>query len=176
MRATILLGLSVTLAAGCGRASGARELKANGQVKHAGQGARPRGSVTVNELYWGHRGDGFIELKNRSARDVDVSGWFVTDKTDRLDHYYQFPAGTVMEPGRRLLVWTCVRCGRSRQAPFTLSRSDSVYLLNARGVVEDTVSYHVDDKQASLARVPDGEGLFISTRPTPGGVNAGGLR
>jgi hypothetical protein len=179
MRAAILLSLSLLclsalLAASCSRANGARDPRV--QRERDAQGARPRGAVTINELYPGHHADSWIEIKNRSPRDVDISGWFVTDKTDRLDHYYQFPPGTVMEPGRRLLIWTCVRCGRSRQAPFTLARTDSVYLLNARGLVEDAVSFHVEDKQLSLARVPDGEGLFLGCPPTPGALNLGGSR
>src|SRR5215472_1290239 len=128
------LPLSLVVAVGCGPARGAhsdRHLDSR-RTAEKGQGSWPRGNVVINEVYPGqHKLSGWIELASRCHAAVDLSGWFLTDKTDRLDHYYQFPTGSRIEPGARLLVRADGgQDGLGHHAPFSLSRSDSVYLLN----------------------------------------------
>ena len=62
-------------------------------------------SVVVNEVDC--HGNDWIELYNRSADSVDISGWILTDKkfsTTNLVHLYNFPAGTVLESHARLVI------------------------------------------------------------------------
>lgn len=86
----------------------------------------------------------FIELENRSAKQVDLSGWTLRDasKTGK----YIFPAESAIEA----------------QAFLTLYRPDFVFALNnsnetvtledATGTVSDTVSWETTHENISLAR------------------------
>jgi hypothetical protein len=124
-----------------------------------GQGNEPRGDVAVNEVAF--RGEDWVELTNRGAAAIDLSGWFLTDAADRLDHYYELPSGSILPPGAYLVVPT----------PFGLGEADSVFVLGRTGLVVDAFLYLADDDDVVLARLPDRDGLFFSTSPTPGTVN-----
>ena len=103
----------------------------------------------------------FIELENRSAKQVDLSGWTLRDasKTGK----YIFPAGSAIEA----------------HAFLTLSRTDFVFALNnsdetvtledATGTVSDTVSWEITHENVSLAR--DGSAWRATKFLTPGAAN-----
>ena len=135
-----------------------------------GQGGPPRADLAINEVAPSPAsGADWLELSDHGATDADLSGWFVTDDPDRLDHYYQFPAGTSLPAGGRLIVWADEGAtGDGHHAPFKLSRSDGVYLVKPSGVVADGLLYLLADGHLALARVPDGEGLFYPVTPSPG--------
>ncbi|MEN9676261.1 MAG: hypothetical protein RIS76_2157 [Verrucomicrobiota bacterium] len=60
-------------------------------------------ALVFNELYFnpisGNDDDEFIELLNRSATPVNLSGWRLTEGVD-----YEFPAGTTVAPGGYVVV------------------------------------------------------------------------
>ena len=61
--------------------------------------------VVINEVDC--HGNDWVELFNRSAEAVDVSGWILTDKkfsTKNLVHLYKFPAGTSIASHAHLVV------------------------------------------------------------------------
>jgi hypothetical protein len=138
----------------------------------AGQGAAPRGAIAINEVFPAGAGEDWLELTNRSDTAVDLSGWFVSDAPDRLDHYLTLPAGTVLAPGAYLTVYADDGLpGEGLHAPFKLSRADGVVVLDDRGIVADQVLFLAADTGLSLARRPDGEGLFFALPPSFGTVN-----
>ena len=103
----------------------------------------------------------FIELENRSAKRVDLSGWTLRDasKTGK----YVFSAGSAIET----------------HAFLTLSRTDFVFALNnsdetvsledATGAMSDTVSWETTHENVSLAR--DGSAWRATKFLTPDAAN-----
>jgi hypothetical protein len=133
------------------------------------QGDEARGDVVINEVASKPAaGPDWIELYSRAAAPVDLSGWYLSDAPDRLDHYYQFPAGTILAPGAYLLV---VADDGVTGAPFSLAREDGAYLLDPDGIAADSLLYLGASDGRSLARVPDGEGRFYFAAETPGAAN-----
>ena len=138
-----------------------------------GQGNEPRGDLAVNEVGSAVYGSpDYIELVNRGLQAVDLSGWYVTDAADRLDHYYTFPAGTSLAAGAYLVVWADDgAAGEGHHAPFELGASDGAYLIGPTGLNADSFVYLALEDGRTLSRLPDREGLFFSGTATPGGAN-----
>ncbi len=147
------------------------------------QGSEPTGDLIVNEVApRPAAGADWIELYNRSAAALDLCGFFVTDGLDRLDHYLPLGGAAppdacterLLGPGERLIVWADddPELGADH-APFELGLADEVHVLRTTGVTEDSLLflYPSGGDGRSLARSPDGEGLFWPADPTPGEVN-----
>ena len=145
-----------------------------------GQGDLPRDQVVINEIVARPaEGPDWIELYNRGAAEVDLSGAYLTDDPDQLGHYYQFPAGTRLAPGARLVVLADdgKGAGEGHHARFKLAANEGVFLLRHDGVALDAVPYITREKGGGLARLPDGEGrLYQVSEPTPGAANQGARR
>ncbi len=147
------------------------------------QGSEPTGALIVNEVApQVDGGPDWIELLNRSAEPVDLCAFFVTDGLDRLDHYLALGGAappdacteSLLEPGARLIVWADDDPEQGADhAPFKLDGADEVHVLRTTGITEDSLLflYPADGAGRSLARIPDGEGLFWTTEPTPGAAN-----
>jgi hypothetical protein len=169
----LVLLFTLSLLVGCGdpeeSLDAAPDAGPEADASPIGQGGPPHGELALNEVYAG--GPDWIEIVNRSEATIDASGWFVTDDPDRLDHYYAFPAGTLVAAGGRLVVYADDgAAGAGHHAPFKLAASDGAYLITAAGLVADGLLFLAEDG-ASLARIPDGEGLFYVAAPTPAAPN-----
>lgn len=138
-----------------------------------GQGSPPRSDVVVNEVeFAGSSGSDWIELANRTPSAIDLDGFFLTDDGDRLDHYYVFPTGTRLAPMGYIVVQADDGAsGEGHHAPFKLARADGALLLDKDGLVLDSVLFLGPEDGRSLARLPDLEGLFFATTPSPGARN-----
>ncbi len=155
-----------------------------------GQGSEATADLVINEI--APRGDGpdWVELYNRSAAPFDLCGVFLTDAIDRLDHY--LPLGGVMPPapcpprllapGDRLIVYaddTPLIDGEpiaATRAPFALGVADEVHLVTTEGRVLDGLLYlyppgPLAPADVTLARDPDGHGLFFPLAPSPAAPN-----
>jgi hypothetical protein len=134
------------------------------------QGEVARGLVAINELVSNPAsGPDWIELRVTGDQAVDVSGWFLSDAPDRLDHFFELPTGTVIQPGQYLVI---AADDGATGAPFKLSREDGVVLLDPDGRAVDVLLYLAPETEGvALARVPDGEGRFVVRPPTPGAAN-----
>jgi hypothetical protein len=155
-----------------------------------GQGSEATGDLVINEV--APRGDGadWIEILDRGSEAIDLCGVFLTDAVDRLDHY--LPLGGVLPPapcsprmiapGERVIVLADdlpivdgvpIDPGH---APFELGVSDELHLVSTEGVVIDGLLYLYPPgpnvpADVTLARDPDGSGLFFERAPSPGEVN-----
>jgi hypothetical protein len=166
-RDRLLLVLIVAAAAtGCRASRSRAAVKSRpGDGAHSEHfGSRARGPIVLNKVVSG-RGHhaGWIEIANRSSQPTDLSGWFVSDKPDRLDHYYQLPRDTRLAAAGSLVV----RGGggdAARELPFVLAHAGSVYLLDGHGLVADAVTYPAHTSIA-LVRRPDREGPFVRAAP-----------
>jgi len=141
----------------------------------ARQGSEAQGPVAINEVAMApKRGPDWIELYNRSDASVDIAGWFITDSAERFDHYYEFPAGSVLAPNAYAIVWADGgREGEGHHAPFSLSRAESVLLLDANGLAVDSLLYFADKTTHVLGRIDNGNGTFSPVAGTSGVTNEG---
>jgi hypothetical protein len=140
------------------------------------QGDEARGLVAINEVASDSPGGtpDWIELRLGAAASapLDLSGYYLSDAPDRLDHYYRFPAGTLLAPGAYLMVTADGGlAGAGHHAPFKLSREDGVYVIDPDGVVIDSLLFLGSQDGRSLARHPDGAGRFFYAAATPGAGN-----
>ena len=141
-------------------------------------------AVVINELMASNGGtlldpqgdaDDWIELKNMSAAEIDLSGMYLSD--DRANpKKWQFPAGTTIPAGGYLLIWADDDAGDSPglHASFKLSASgESVVLSDTDdngNTVIDAVDFPALDADVSYGRSPEGTGSFQAlTTASPDG-------
>lgn len=148
-----------------------------------GQGSEATGALVINEIAAKPlSGSDWLELFNRSDSPLDLCNYFVTDSLDRLDHYHHLGgapppadcAPKLLEPGAYLLVFADDDAAAGPDhAPFKLGLADEAHVVSTSGEAVDSLVYlHArSDDGSSLARVPNGEGLFWVTEPSPGEAN-----
>jgi hypothetical protein len=155
-----------------------------------GQGSEATSELVVNEIAPRGAGADWVELHNRGGAPIDLCAVFLTDAVDRLDHY--LPLGGVMPPepcptveiaaGAYLIVYADdmpIQEGTPidpAHAPFELGVADEIHLVGIDGRVIDGLLYLYPPgpdapADVSLARDPDGSGLFFERAPTPGAEN-----
>jgi hypothetical protein len=178
----ILSVAAVLVGVGCGEPPPEAEPDAGGPVT---QGSEARGELVINEVAPRPlSGEDWIELYNRSDSALDLCDYFVTDSLDRLDHY--LPLGGVAPPdsceprmlgaGEYLIVWADdeVTAGIDH-APFHLGVADEAHVVHRTGAAVDSLLYLYRswgaDAGSSLARVPNGEGVFYFATPSAGAPN-----
>ncbi len=119
--------------------------------------------------------DEFVELANLSSTSLDISGWMLSDA---VQPRHVFPAGTVVNPGQAVVVFSGgTPMGTFGGALVTTAStgllglsntSDTVTLANAGGVVIDQVAYGpLGDINNSLTRNPDRTGGFVQHLTVP---------
>lgn len=173
------IALSVSLGA-CGEPQGGDGADASGPVS---QGSEAQGELVINEV--APRpidGADWIEIFNRSESALDLCDYFVTDRLDRLDHYLPLggtapPDGCeprMLGPGEYLIVYADddVDAGIDH-APFKLGVADEAHVVNRDGLAVDSLLflYRDGDAGGSLARIPNGSGLFYVAAPSAGAAN-----
>lgn len=117
----------------------------------------------------------WIEIYNGTGYAVDLSAYYLTDKrSDTLR--WQFPAGTILNPGKYQLVWADGTNDNSDgcHTSFKLDASgETLYLNHNSGELFDSIRFprmHVD---ISYGISQDGSRVYFSI-PTPGEVNNSG--
>jgi hypothetical protein len=128
------------------------------------QGSAASADLVINELSpQPSAGPEWVELLNRSDAPIDLTGYFLTDKADRLDHYLQLEG--VLAPGELVVI--------EPGDAFGLGVAEEVHLLTTTGLSIDGLAYlfvGAGDDQ-TLARQPSGQGAFYFADPTPGETN-----
>ena len=127
------------------------------------QGGPASADLVVNELSpQPASGADWVELLNRSDAPIDLAGYFLTDKADRLDHY--LPLEGVLAPGELVVI--------EPGDAFGLGVAEEVHLIDATGLGVDGLAYLFSGEPGeTLARRPSGEGPFYLSAPTPGEAN-----
>ncbi|MBZ4377423.1 lamin tail domain-containing protein [Corallococcus sp. AS-1-6] len=147
--------------------------------------------VIVNELLAnepalpGGTAHEFVELYNAGTAPVDLSGWTLWDA---LNPQHVFAAGTVLHPGRPLVIFGGT-AGFPAGTPDTLAASsgtlalnntsDAVQLKRPDGGVVDRVEYSSTVDAVSINRSPDlspDAGFVLHTTLTPGLQSSPGRR
>jgi hypothetical protein len=165
----------LALACACGDNT-ATQADAGADAAPVGQGSEAESDLVVNEV--APQGD-WVELFNRAEADIDLCDYFLTDSMDRLDHYLALGGAAppdACEPhplaaGAYLVIATDDGA-EPGHAPFQLAMADEVHVARWTGEAVDGLLYvMIGEAGQSLARQPDGAGLFFAADPSPGEAN-----
>ncbi len=163
------LALLVLALAACSGARAADDLDA-GPPDAGGDAALPRpGRLAINEVAADGDPADWFELTNVGDLAVDLAGTTFTD-TAAIPDQAAFPADTTIAPGELRVFWV-----DDDGAGFKLGSDEELWLFDTGGQVVDSVDWDEGESPAggSFARVPDGQGAFITLAvSSPGEPNA----
>ncbi|MEY4936325.1 MAG: hypothetical protein RIS64_2684 [Bacteroidota bacterium] len=133
-------------------------------------------SVTVNEIMASNvftaadpagEFDDWIELHNKTASAVDLSGFFLSDDPANRDKW-KFPVGTTIHANGYLIIWADEDgTQQGLHANFKLTSSGESVIFSDRDTnVIDEVVYYQQVTDKGFARRPNGTGAFVIQQPT----------
>ncbi len=133
----------------------------------------------------------WAELYNKGDRDLDISGWYLSDSSSKRDKW-AFPAGTVVPGGGYLTVFmdsreekepdqdesfsleSFILNGKAIPAgdnglhtTFRLSKNETLYLSSKDGNPVDSFELIPLKYDTTLSRLPDGSASVSRRTPTP---------
>lgn len=120
--------------------------------------------------------DDWIELRNLTAADIDLTGYYLSDDPDK-PRKWQFPEGTRISANSYLLVWADedVADTPGLHANFKLSADGEQVLLvspdSTANIVLDSVTFGVQTTDRSYGRLPSDTSRFGTMLPTPRTAN-----
>lgn len=111
--------------------------------------------------------DDWLELYNNTDAQIDLSGWYLSDKEDELDRW-QFPNGTMIDANGYLIVWVDDdEMQPGLHTSFSLNNAGEAILLIAPDfTVIDKLIFGQQSDDISLARCPNGVGAFEFATPS----------
>jgi len=120
----------------------------------------------------------WFELHNSGTAPVNLTGFYLTDTTARVNQF-QIPFGTTIPVGGWLLVWADNEPLQNGITPgqlhtnFRLSAAgDQIALYTPDGTLVDLVNFGVQTANQSQGRYPDGSLMIVAPVATPGRRNA----
>ena len=135
--------------------------------------------VTLNELTSesvvasGMNNDA-IEIYNGGGVAADISGWQLSDDpTLPAAKTYVFPAGTMIDGGEFLVLYSFDMVAGNGDFPFGIdnANSETISLADADGVILDQVMVDGQKARVSYCRVPDASGPWFQCEQTFGAAN-----
>ncbi|NCC74054.1 MAG: T9SS type A sorting domain-containing protein, partial [Sphingobacteriia bacterium] len=116
--------------------------------------------------------DDWVEFYNKSGENIDLSGYYLSDKEDQLT-LWQFPDNTEINAGGYLIVWCDDEAGQpGLHAGFALSKNgESLFFTTPDLEIADEVTFGDSDPDMAFARVPNGTGNFVWQEHTFNGPN-----
>ncbi len=119
----------------------------------------------------------WIELFNTSTLDVDLSGWYLSDKENK-PMKWQFPSGTVIRANGFITVLCSGKDGLysgEYHTNFKLTQTegnDIIIISNEQGIMMDMTNLNLTLTEHSNCRSNDGQDLWmVCTTPTFGSSN-----
>lgn len=120
--------------------------------------------------------DDWIEIFNKGENKIDLSGMYLSDKTDNLLKW-QFPDKTEIDAGGYLVVFADEdgKDSPGLHANFKLSADGEILMLvdsdeNGNSIL-DSLNFNSQVTDISLGRYPNGTGNFDYLIPSPGKYN-----
>lgn len=142
------------------------------------------GDVVINEFMASNQmtvndqdgeDDDWIELYNNSDGDIDLTGYYLSDKSNEIDKWQL--SDTSISAGGYLIIWAdndTLQFGL--HANFKLSSGgESVVLSAPDKSIINLYTYDVQETDISYGRYPNGTGEFCSMTPTFSAENMQGL-
>jgi hypothetical protein len=111
--------------------------------------------------------DDWIEIYNNNNFDVDMSGYYLSDKADTPDKW-RFEPGTSIPANGYLIVWADEEGEQGDlHANFKLSAGGETLVLSDSSLTQlDLVEFGAQTIDMAYARVPNGTGPFVIQAPT----------
>ncbi len=111
--------------------------------------------------------DDWVELYNNTTGTINLSGMYLSDSYSTPTKW-QFPANTEIEPNGYLIVWADEDSGQTGfHASFKISAGgEQLILSNIDSSVLDSISFGAQTINLTMARNPNGTGIFIQSEPT----------
>lgn len=138
-------------------------------------------TVVINEFMTSNSGiisdeygeaDDWIELYNNTDEDIDLSGFFISDK---VENYKKFKLGNgiVIKARDYLIIWADEDASQGAlHANFKLSSSgESLILSNKDGNLVDRFDFGAIPTNKTMSRIPNGIGDFVLADHTFGKNN-----
>jgi len=116
----------------------------------------------------------WIELYNKSAQTVDLSGKYITDNPVNLNKW-EIPSGTLLEAGKHLLIWCDEDSSQGLyHSNFKLSiDGEFLALVDTDGsTILDSLTFGAQTTDVSYGRFPDGSTNWQTLFPTPAAGNS----
>ena len=133
--------------------------------------------ATIIDAYGQH--EDWVELYNPTANPVNIGGWWMSDNFTGLQKW-QVPAGfTIPANGKRMVFCSGRGTVISNQLhpSFKLTQThwEKFALTNASGIIEDSVTLLLTQKENSRGRSTDGAATWsVFDIPTPNAANGNG--
>ena len=133
----------------------------------------------------------WAELYNKGGKDINISGWYLSDSSSKRDKWF-FPEGTVVPTNGYLTVFfdgtldkepdqdesfsldSFIMNGKAvpvrdngLHTSFKLSKNETLYLSSKNEYPVDSFQLIPLKYDTTLARVPDGTGDILRRTPTP---------
>ena len=139
--------------------------------------ANPAGVYITELLATSNKSEDWIELYNAGAEPVDLSGYGLSDRSAK-PRKWQFPEGTVIEPGAYLGVFADGNTQAEGAEPHTSFRLNAdggyaVTLSDPQGHIIDRVFVRPQYLNISYGRPESLKGVRYFEAPTPGTANGG---
>ncbi len=119
------------------------------------------------------RKNDWIELYNTTSSPVSLAGFFLSDNPENPTKW-QFPSGTTIPANGYLVVWAYdTTFSGALFASWALSKDgEHIRLSDAAQNVVDSVTFGPQVTNRTVARIPNGTGVFTSScQPTLGMAN-----
>ena len=125
----------------------------------------------------------WIEIYNTSGANVDLNGWYLSDKATNLTKW-QFPSSFILPAGNTVLVYCSGRdeiVGANAHSNFKLTQTkgnEKIILTDLSGTtVIDSLTVFPNQKGDSRGRTTNGGNTWsVFQTPTPGANNAGAMQ
>ena len=134
-------------------------------------------TIVINEVDC--HGNDWIEIGNRSARTIDISGWLLSDKalnSTAVGHVYTFPSGTRIASRGRLVIQQSGSGSAHLGFGIECIKGGTIKIgyRNGSTLAEvDSVGVPPMAANTSYGRLPDLTGGFAQTAPTKRAANYG---
>lgn len=180
----LCLAMLAALLTSCGVTSGTDKkpdpTEDEGEETDVGGSAVVINEVCSKNTYYPHPDDGvtydWIELYNRTDREVSLAGWGISDNETKVKHRF---GSSVSVPARGfLLLWArgeenmIGQEDDGTELPFSISKNgEGLYLFSPRGAVVDTMDVPALYDNVSFGYMTDGSGALAKMTPTPAASN-----
>jgi len=110
----------------------------------------------------------WIELYNNTNKDLNLDGYFMTDKKSDLTKW-AFPSNTIIKANDYLIVWADENKNDGPlHTNFKLSKSGEQLYISDGVMYVDSLTFSSLDDNESYSRIPNGTGGFVKKNTTFG--------
>ncbi len=127
--------------------------------------------IHLNELHCAS--PEWVELHSLAEVPVDLTGWALDDEVDDESGRWILPEGSLIEPGAFLVLYRDGADGQPGYGFGLQCGAESAWLFGPEGQLAQSAEATETEPGTTIGRLPDGQGAWTPTWPTPGAPNLG---